>query len=301
MILCGDWWTKPGYITMPRRQRNNQWSGGMAGHPVPKIQRQKSPGKFSPRFFGIKTGSSHWLSSKGPNYQCGVLLISAGAIEGHFQGKTSRQVHLGGLVLARQFSGSPGTCNPEETGLPGLPMFSSSTLFSGSGPVGLPPVPWTEKTIKVRHLSPDADVIAATETWLDGKQSEFFLSYLQKLMKGGKMCIELRGEHIEKNPSLVSVASFLPVWSRNLSAPFLSQFCPVLSRSRIACINIFLMKLPHIRFYKNLNVFTSPIHEKIEFYENIFSRSDYQFFNVKWSYVATLYVQADHVLIYSEL
>jgi len=28
----------------------------------------------------------------------------------------------GGLILARQSTVSPGTCNPEETGLPGLPM-----------------------------------------------------------------------------------------------------------------------------------------------------------------------------------
>ena len=41
--------------------------------------------------------------------------------------------------------GSPGTCNPEETGLPRLPTSWSPTLFSRSGPVGLPPVPWTEK------------------------------------------------------------------------------------------------------------------------------------------------------------
>jgi len=58
------------------------------------------------------------LPSKEPNYQRGVLLISAGAIEGHFEGKTQREVHQGGLVLARQCAGSPGTCNLEETGLP---------------------------------------------------------------------------------------------------------------------------------------------------------------------------------------
>ena len=38
-----------------------------------------------------------------------------------FDGKTSRESHQGGLVLA-QCPGSPGTYNPEETGLPGLPM-----------------------------------------------------------------------------------------------------------------------------------------------------------------------------------
>ena len=54
-----------------------------------------------------------------PNYQRGVLLTSAGTI-GHFEGKTLREVHQGGLVSLRQCPGSPGTCNPEETGLPGI-------------------------------------------------------------------------------------------------------------------------------------------------------------------------------------
>jgi hypothetical protein len=47
--------------------------------------------------------------------------------------------------------------------LPGLPVSCSHTLFSGSGPVALTPVPWTEKNLKVRHFSSDA-VIAAAET-----------------------------------------------------------------------------------------------------------------------------------------
>jgi hypothetical protein len=38
--------------------------------------------------------------------------------------------------------------NLEETGPPGLPMSWSPTLFSRSGPVGLPPVLWTEKELK---------------------------------------------------------------------------------------------------------------------------------------------------------
>ena len=34
--------------------------------------------------------------------------------------RTPREGHQGGLVLARQCPGSPGTCHSEETGLPGL-------------------------------------------------------------------------------------------------------------------------------------------------------------------------------------
>jgi len=135
MISCRDWWawTKTGYITMNRRQSNNQWSGGIAAHPTPKILSAKIRWKSScVDFLGSRQHPPHWLSSKGPNYQRWILLISAGATEGHF-------------VLARQWRGSPGTCNPEETGLPGLQMSWTPTLFSRSGPVRLPPVPWTEK------------------------------------------------------------------------------------------------------------------------------------------------------------
>ena len=123
MISCRDWWpwTKPGYITITRRQSNSQWSGGIAAQPAPKIPSTKIRWKISRLgFLGSRRHPPHWLSSKGPNYQRGVLFISAGAIEGHFEGKTSRVGHQGGLVLARQCPGSPGTCNPEETGLPGL-------------------------------------------------------------------------------------------------------------------------------------------------------------------------------------
>ena len=180
MISCRDWWpcTKPGYITMTRRQSSNQWSSGIAAHPAPKNSECKNPlEKFSPRFFlGSRRHPPHWLSSKGPNYQRRVLLISAGAIEGHFEGKTPREYHQRGLVLTRQCPGSPGTWNPEETGLPGLPMSWSPTLFSGSGPVELPPVPWTEKKkqLKSRHFSSNAEAIAAALTWLGGQLSEFF-------------------------------------------------------------------------------------------------------------------------------
>jgi len=61
MISCHNWlpWTKPGYITMTQRQSNNQRSGGIAAHPAPKNSECKNPlGKFSPKFFGIKTASS---------------------------------------------------------------------------------------------------------------------------------------------------------------------------------------------------------------------------------------------------
>ena len=99
MISCRCWWSwmKPGYITMTRRQSNNQWSGGIAAHPAPKkIRVQKS--RFD--FFVSRRHPSHWSSSKLPNYQRGVLLISAGAFEGHFEGKTKGVLFLNGNTPA---------------------------------------------------------------------------------------------------------------------------------------------------------------------------------------------------------
>ena len=59
MGAIGEPWTKPGYITMARRQSKNQWSGGTAAHPAPKNYECKNPlEKFSPRFFWIKTTST---------------------------------------------------------------------------------------------------------------------------------------------------------------------------------------------------------------------------------------------------
>ena len=59
--------------------------------------------------------------------------------------------------------------------------------------------PGLKKQLKGCHFSSDAEVIAATEAWLDGQPSEFFffLSGLQKLEQWAKKCIELCGEYVE--------------------------------------------------------------------------------------------------------
>jgi len=185
MISSRDWWpwTKPGYITLTRRQSNSHWSGGIAAHSsLPKNSDCKNPLKSSRLdFLGSRRHPPYWLSSKGPNYQRGVLLISAGAIEGHFEGKPPREGHQGGLVFAWKCPSSPVTCNPEETGLPELPMSSTPTLFSVPGPVGLLGL---KKQLKGRHFSSDAEVIAAA-TRLDGQPSDFFFEWLAEVTATG--------------------------------------------------------------------------------------------------------------------
>jgi len=61
MISCCDCWPrmKPGYVTITWRQSNNQWSGGIAAHPIPKNSECKNLlEKFLPWFFVIKMAPS---------------------------------------------------------------------------------------------------------------------------------------------------------------------------------------------------------------------------------------------------
>ena len=84
--------------------------------------------------------------------------------------------------------------------------------------------PGLKKQFKGRHFSSDAEVIAAAETWLDGKPSEFFLSGLHKLQQRAKKCFEICGEYVEYIPSLVAVAFFLPCRAKDLSASSRNRF-----------------------------------------------------------------------------
>ncbi len=57
--------------------------------------------------------------------------------------------------------------------------------------------PGLKRQLKGPHFSPDKEVIAAVETWLDRQPSEFFLSGLQNLEQWAKKCTELRGVYTE--------------------------------------------------------------------------------------------------------
>ena len=159
------------YDSETKRQLMEWRHSGSPGPHRPKKSAGKSSGLD---FFGSTWQPPHWLSSKWSDYQRGVLLISAGAIEGHFEGKPPWEFHQGCLVPARQYPGSLGTCNPEETDLLGLPMSWLPTLFSGPSPVGQPSGPWTEKKtierspffIRRGSHSCRGDLVGRTTFWI---------------------------------------------------------------------------------------------------------------------------------------
>ena len=130
MISCCDrWpWTKPVYITITRRQSNNQWSGGIAAHRTPKNSESKNPlEKFSPQFLGIKTAYSSLIIFQRDKLSMWSITHLCGCDWRTFWKKYTMgwECHQEDLVLARQWPCSPGTCNPEET-----PTWASSVLIT---------------------------------------------------------------------------------------------------------------------------------------------------------------------------
>jgi len=151
-----------------------------SGSPCPKkFQVQKSSGEVLFSIFGIKTASSSLITFQRAKLSMWSITHLCWCNWRTFWRKNTvgREGYQGGLVLAQQCPGSLGTCNPEETGLPVLPVSWSPTLFSRSGPVGLPPVPGLKKQLKGCHFSSDMKVTAAVVTWLGWQPSEF-LSFL---------------------------------------------------------------------------------------------------------------------------
>ena len=190
---------EPGYITITRRQSNHQWSGGIAVHPAPKkIPSAKICWKSSRLdFLGSRRHSPQWLSSRGPNYQRGVLLISAGATEGHFEGKTPRsgKVARGVLFLHDNASAHRALATQKNLAYLGFQCLDHPPYSTDLAPSDYHLFAGLKKTTEswpffVRrgcHCC-RGDLVGWTAFWI----FFFFLSGLQRLGQRAKKCIELR-------------------------------------------------------------------------------------------------------------
>ena len=187
------------YYYDPETKRHSmEWRDSGSPRPTPKISECKHPlENFSPRFFGIKTASSSLiiyqrakLSKRSITHLCCCNWRT-------FWRKNAAGRSPRWSCSCTTCPGSPGTCNPEETGLAGLPASWWPTQFSGSGTVGLSPVPWTEETIErwpffFRHGGHCCcgELVGRTTVWI-------FFEWLAKIEQRAKKCIELRGEYVE--------------------------------------------------------------------------------------------------------
>ena len=118
-------------------------------NPPQEIPSKKIRWKISRlEFFGIKTPSSSLIIFERAKLSKLSITHLCWCNWRTFLRKNAAGISPRGSRSCTTMPGWPGTCNPEETGLPGLPMSWSSTLFSGSGPIRLTPVFWTEITIE---------------------------------------------------------------------------------------------------------------------------------------------------------
>ena len=104
------------------KQQSMEWQH--SGSPRPKKFRvQESAGKVFASIFWDQDGILliDYLPKEdtfNAEYYSNLLV----QLKDIFEGKTPREFQQGGLVLAGQCLGSSGTCKPEETGLPWLPV-----------------------------------------------------------------------------------------------------------------------------------------------------------------------------------
>ena len=189
-LVGHDWWswTKPGYITMTWRQSNNQWNGCIGTHPAPNLPSAKILWKSSRLdFLGSRRYPPHWLSSREPNYQRGVIIISVGAIEGHFEGKTTRggKVTKSVLFLHDNAPAHRALATQKKLAYLGFQCLDHPPFSPDLAPSDYHVCPGLKKKhLKCLHFSSKAEVIAAAETWLDGQPSYFF-EWLAKVRTTG--------------------------------------------------------------------------------------------------------------------
>ena len=132
-----------------------------SGSPRPKKFRvQKSAGKvLASKFFKVSGRHPlHWLSSKRPNYQRTVLLISAGATEGHFEGKTPRsgKVPNGVLFLHDNAPAARALATQKKLAYLGFQFLDHPPYSPDLAPSDYHPFPGLKKQLKGRHFSSDA-------------------------------------------------------------------------------------------------------------------------------------------------
>ena len=107
--------------------------------------------------------------------------MSAGAIEGHFEGKMPREDRKGVLFLRDNALAHWALATQKKLAYLGFQCLDHPPYSLDLALSDYHLFPGLKKQLKGRHFSSDAEFIAAAETSLDGQPSEFFLSVLQKL------------------------------------------------------------------------------------------------------------------------
>jgi len=145
---------------MTRRQSNNQWSGGIAAHTAPKkFQVQKSAGKFLASIFWDQDGIL--LIDYLPK---GQTINAEYAMEGHFEGKTLREIVKGILFLHENAPVHRALATQKKPVYLGFQCRDHPFYSQDLAPSDYHLFPGLKRQLNGCHFSSDAEVFAAAET-----------------------------------------------------------------------------------------------------------------------------------------
>ena len=163
-----------------------------------KFRVQKSAEKvLASIFLGSRQLPPHWLSSKGPNYQRGVLLISAGAIEGLLKEKRRGKFTKGAFFLQDNAPVHPALAIQKKLAYLGFQFLDhpAYSLYLATSDYHL--FPGLKKSIwKVAIFRPTRSLLPRRPGWTDNLLIFFWVACI-KLEQRAKTRIELRGEYVE--------------------------------------------------------------------------------------------------------
>jgi histone-lysine N-methyltransferase SETMAR len=169
---------------MTQRQSNNQWSGSIVAHPVPKNSECKRPlEKFSPRFFWNQDSIllidylAKGQTINAEYYSCSSLLVRLKDI---LKVKRRWKVTKGVLFL---YDNAPAhrALATQKLAYLGFQCLDHTQYTPDLSPSDYHLFPGLKKQLKVRHFSSDTEV---AETWLDGQ----IFCIFEWLVKVGATC-----------------------------------------------------------------------------------------------------------------
>ena len=160
---------------MTRRQRNNQWSGGIAAHPVPKKNPSAKIRWKNSRldFLGSRRHPPHYLP-KGQTINVKYYSSLLVQLKDILKEKRHGNVTKGVLFLHDNAPAHLALATQKKLAYLKFQCLDHPPYSPDLAPSDYHLFPGLKKQLKGRHFSSDAEVIAAAETWLDGQLSEFF-------------------------------------------------------------------------------------------------------------------------------
>ena len=148
-----------------KKQQSMEWWHSGSARPAPKNSKCKNPLEGSSSgIFGIKTASSSLIIFQRTKLSTRSITHHCWCNWRIFWRKNAAGSSPRGVVLAWVCPGSPGTCNPEETGLPGIQCLGHQPYFPELAPSDYHLFPGLKKQLESCLFSSDAEGIPTAET-----------------------------------------------------------------------------------------------------------------------------------------